>query len=124
MATDQPQSLIPPPATDLDIGGPAGDPHVVLLERIARSLDDVARRLAEPAVPRMLLRLEDLVDAIGLDRRSIQRERAAGRFPPPDVQPGRRPLWRPETVRAWIEAGGRVLPRTAEPTTPRAARRA
>ena len=57
---------------------------------------------------RMTLRLDELAHTLGVSRRTIERERSAGRFPKPDVQVGRMPLWRPETILAWIERGGRA----------------
>jgi predicted DNA-binding transcriptional regulator AlpA len=56
----------------------------------------------------MTYRLEDLSAALGVSRRAIERERSAGRFPRPDLTIGRMPLWRPETIREWIENGGRL----------------
>ena len=56
---------------------------------------------------RMTYRLEDLAATLGVSRRAIERERSAGRFPRPDLTIGRMPLWRPETIRAWVEGGGR-----------------
>jgi predicted DNA-binding transcriptional regulator AlpA len=60
-----------------------------------------------PAVGRVTLRLDEVALALGVSRRAIERERSAGRFPKPDIQVGRMPLWRPETIRAWVEGGGR-----------------
>ncbi len=51
-------------------------------------------------------RYETVVKALGVSRRAIERERSAGRFPPPDLHIGRMPLWKPETIRAWVEGGG------------------
>jgi predicted DNA-binding transcriptional regulator AlpA len=47
-------------------------------------------------------RLEQIAKALGISRRALERERAAGRFPKPDKVIGRMPLWRPETVKAWL----------------------
>ena len=58
-------------------------------------------------------RLDELADALGVSRRAIERERAAGRFPRPDLTIGKMPLWRPETVRGWIERGGAAVMPTA-----------
>jgi len=44
--------------------------------------------------------------SLGVSRRAIERERAAGRFPAPDVQIGKMPLWRRETLVGWIAQGG------------------
>jgi hypothetical protein len=56
---------------------------------------------------RLVWRLDEVARCLGLSRRSLERERAAGRFPPPYLTIGRMPLWRPETVRDWTEGGGR-----------------
>jgi hypothetical protein len=46
-----------------------------------------------------------LAEAFGVSRRTIQRERAAGRFPKPDLIMGKMPLWRPETIQVWLSEG-------------------
>jgi predicted DNA-binding transcriptional regulator AlpA len=61
---------------------------------------------AAPAVERLALRLDEIAKALGVSRRALERERSAGRFPRPDRTLGRMPLWRVETVRAWLEGGG------------------
>jgi hypothetical protein len=58
-------------------------------------------------VLRLTWRLADLSRALGVSRRALERERSAGRLPPPDLSLGRMPLWQPETIRQWIERGGR-----------------
>ena len=55
---------------------------------------------------RLTLRLDELAASLGVSRRAIERERSAGRFPRPDLTIGRMPLWRPETIRRWMEGGG------------------
>ena len=55
---------------------------------------------------RLVYRLDDLVELLGVSRRTIERERSAGRFPKPDIQIGKAPLWKPETIRRWIDTGG------------------
>jgi predicted DNA-binding transcriptional regulator AlpA len=62
---------------------------------------------SDPYSDRLTLRLDEVAKALGVDRRSIERERSAGRFPKPDLQFRRMPLWRVETIRAWVERGGR-----------------
>jgi predicted DNA-binding transcriptional regulator AlpA len=63
---------------------------------------------ATPIVERLALRLDEVAASLGVSRRAIERERSAGRFPRPDVILGRRmPLWRVETIKAWLEGGGR-----------------
>jgi hypothetical protein len=58
-------------------------------------------RLARPPVDRLTYRLDELAAALGVSRRAIERERAAGRFPRPDLSLGRIPLWSRDLVRAW-----------------------
>jgi predicted DNA-binding transcriptional regulator AlpA len=60
-----------------------------------------------PRPDRLTYRLDELAEALGISRRTIERERSAGRFPRPDVHIGRMPLWKPETIRGWIDGGGR-----------------
>ena len=55
---------------------------------------------------RLAYRLAELADQLGISRRTIERERSAGRFPEPDLHIGKSPLWKPETIRAWIDGGG------------------
>ena len=56
---------------------------------------------------RLTYRLAELAQALGISRRTLERERSAGRFPAPDLHIGKAPLWRPGTVQAWIEAQSR-----------------
>ena len=60
-----------------------------------------------PIPERLTWRLSDVAKALGVSRRTIERERSAGRFPPPDLHIGKAPLWRPRTIREWVEGGGR-----------------
>ncbi len=60
-----------------------------------------------PPVERLAYRFGDVVRATGLSRRTLERERAAGRFPPPDRVIGRMPIWRVSTIRRWLAGGGR-----------------
>jgi predicted DNA-binding transcriptional regulator AlpA len=60
-----------------------------------------------PPVERMALRIEEVAAALGVSRRAVERERSAGRLPRPDLTIGRMPLWRVETIRSWMERGGR-----------------
>ena len=61
----------------------------------------------QPETSRMALRIAEVAESLGITRRSIERERAAGRFPKPDKMIGKSPLWKPETIHAWlsIESG-------------------
>jgi hypothetical protein len=72
-----------------------------ILARLADALE------ARPDVPRLAYRLKELARACGVSRRVLERERAAGRLPPADLHIGRIPLYTQETIRRWIEDGGR-----------------
>jgi predicted DNA-binding transcriptional regulator AlpA len=61
---------------------------------------------APESAGRITLRLDELAAALGVSRRTLERERSAGRFPRPDLHIGKAPLWRPETIHRWIEGGG------------------
>ncbi len=53
-----------------------------------------------PTPERLTLRLDDLAESLGVSRRTLERERSAGRFPRPDLMIGKMPLWRPESINA------------------------
>ncbi len=62
---------------------------------------------AERAKPmRLTYRLDKVAAALGVSRRTIERERSAGRFPKPDLMIGKAPLWSPETLTRWVSEGG------------------
>lgn len=54
-----------------------------------------------------LLSIADLARVLNCSRRVVEGLRSAGRLPKPDLKIGKMPRWRPDTVRAWIEKGGR-----------------
>ena len=59
-----------------------------------------------PGIEALTYRLADLPRALGVSRRTIEGERAAGRFPRPDLKMGRIPLWRRQTIDRWLAQGG------------------
>jgi len=64
-----------------------------------------------PALPVGLapvLGIDDLAELLSCSRRLVERMRSAGRVPMPDIKIGRMPRWKPETIRAWIERGGKL----------------
>jgi predicted DNA-binding transcriptional regulator AlpA len=76
-----------------------------------RDLPDAAPSLTigagfRPTIDRLALRIEEVARSLGVGRRTLERLRARDGFPRPDLTIGRMPLWRPETIRAWIEGGG------------------
>lgn len=61
--------------------------------------------VAVPLEP--LLSIDDFAGFLNAGRRTIDRMRAAGQLPKPDLHVGKMPRWRPETVRAWMDRQGR-----------------
>jgi hypothetical protein len=54
---------------------------------------------------RLALRLDEVARTLGVSRRIIERERAAGRFLKPSRKIGRVPLWGVEELRDWLARG-------------------
>lgn len=59
-----------------------------------------------PIHERLLWGISDVAALLGIDRRTVERLRSAGRFPQPDIKVGKRVLWRPATIREWVAKGG------------------
>lgn len=59
-----------------------------------------------PAVERLALRIDEVAAALGVCRRTIERERSAGRFPQPTLRIGKSPLWSREALERWVSEGG------------------
>jgi hypothetical protein len=75
----------------------------VVLPGLKTALEHCAN--ARPPVERLAYRFDETCDALGMSRRAIERERSAGRFPAPDLHIGKCPLWKPETLRAYLDSG-------------------
>jgi hypothetical protein len=60
-------------------------------------------------VSRLLWDTVAVSTATSIPRRTLERLRASGSFPAPDMRVGKRPYWKPGTIRAWVESGGRVV---------------
>jgi predicted DNA-binding transcriptional regulator AlpA len=73
-----------------------------ILPGLKLALEHCAR--AKPTVECLTYRIDQVADSLGMSRRAIERERAAGRFPAPDLHIGKAPLWRPETIRDWLDS--------------------
>ena len=55
-----------------------------------------------------LIRISDLERWLACDRRTIERMRASGKLPKPDLLIARHsPRWRVSTIQAWIDRGGK-----------------
>ncbi len=79
-----------------------------------RSGSDLPHESQQPDSPaqplpseRLLIRMNEVATSLGISRRTLERERSAGRFPRPDKTIGRMPMWIPETIREWAEGGGK-----------------
>jgi predicted DNA-binding transcriptional regulator AlpA len=60
-----------------------------------------------PASIEPLLHIDDLAELLSCSRRLVERMRSAGKIPKPDIHVGKCPRWKPATIRAWIERGGK-----------------
>jgi hypothetical protein len=54
-----------------------------------------------------LLSIAALAATLACSRRVVERMRAAGKLPRPDLRVGKMPRWWVETIRTFIENGGR-----------------
>jgi predicted DNA-binding transcriptional regulator AlpA len=80
-------------------------PLAAVLQELAGILPRLKAAIErKPPVERLTYRIDELADSLGMSRRAIERERSAGRFPTPDLHIGKAPLWRPETIRDWLDS--------------------
>jgi predicted DNA-binding transcriptional regulator AlpA len=61
-----------------------------------------------PASIEPMLHIDDLAALLSCSRRLVERMRSAGKVPKPDIHVGKCPRWKPATIRAWIERGGKT----------------
>lgn len=54
-------------------------------------------------MPRLLYGIDEVAAMLDVDRRTVERRRSAGLFPPPDMKIGKLPRWRLATIDAWID---------------------
>jgi len=73
----------------------------------ARPQGDFPRGRTLPAGIEPMLHIDDLAELLSCSRRLIERMRSAGKVPKPDIHVGRCPRWKPATIRAWIDRGGK-----------------
>jgi predicted DNA-binding transcriptional regulator AlpA len=66
-----------------------------------------ARNASTATAIEPLLGIKDLTTILGVSRRLLERERSAGKFPPPDLTIGRMPRWQRETIARWIANAGK-----------------
>ena len=55
----------------------------------------------EKVVSTKLLTLTQVAETIGVSMGTVSAYRSRGKMPAPDLQYGRTPLWKPETINAW-----------------------
>lgn len=55
-----------------------------------------------PKPERLTYRIGEIAEMLGIHRRTLERMRSSGEFPPPDRLIGKRPMWTRETVLSWI----------------------
>jgi hypothetical protein len=63
-------------------------------------------KATRPPVERLAYRINEVANSIGVSRRTVERERSAGRFPLPDLHIGKAPLWTKKSLELWMEKGG------------------
>ncbi len=68
--------------------------------------DLAAKPESVPIHDRLAWDLADIANLLGMSKRFLERERAAGKIPPPDIRLGRRLLWRPATINRWLDSQG------------------
>ncbi|GAC1343695.1 MAG: hypothetical protein NVSMB14_07780 [Isosphaeraceae bacterium] len=60
-----------------------------------------------PTVERLAYRLDEIAQMLGVSRRTLQRERSAGKFPKSDVRICSTLLWSRSSLDAYVKQGGR-----------------
>ncbi|MGO8903934.1 MAG: helix-turn-helix transcriptional regulator [Isosphaeraceae bacterium] len=60
-----------------------------------------------PASIEPLLHIDDLAALLSCSRRCVERMRAAGKLPRPDIHVGKCPRCKPAAIRTWIDRGGK-----------------
>jgi len=76
-------------------------------EAPARPQEESPRGRTLPAGIEPMLHIDDLAELLSCSRRTVERMRSSGKVPRPDMHVGRCPRWKPATIRAWIEKGGK-----------------
>jgi predicted DNA-binding transcriptional regulator AlpA len=57
-------------------------------------------------LPKLAYRIDEVAKALSVGRRTIEKLRAAGRFPKPDRHIGKCPVWAPQTIAQWVQQRG------------------
>jgi len=86
---------------------PADPGPLRLADSIDRQPEAARPKRTLPAGMEPMLGIDDLAALLSCSRRLIERMRSAGEVPKSDMLVGKMPRWRAETIRRWIEEGGR-----------------
>ena len=92
----------PPTEADTPQLGP-----LALADSINRQPETGKPKRTLPAGIERLLGIDDLATLLSCSRRLVERMRAAGKIPLPDMYIGKMPRWWPERIRRWVEEGCR-----------------
>ena len=58
-------------------------------------------------IERLTYRFAELALALGVSKRTLERQRGSGKLLKPSIRIGKTPLWFREHVRDWLARGGR-----------------
>jgi hypothetical protein len=95
---------------------PGGRTLAGILEELAAELPALRAALGRQAAPpRLAYRLSEIAAALGVSKRLLEMERAAGRLPRADLRIGRVSLWKVETIRDWLAQQGDRQGRRSRP---------
>jgi hypothetical protein len=110
----RPSAAGPPEAAELP---PGVRPLAEILEELVAKLPALRAVLdRQAAPPRLAYRLGEIAAALGVSKRLLEQERAAGRLPKPDLRIGRVSLWRVDpTIRDWLSQQADRLGRRSKP---------
>lgn len=62
------------------------------------------KKAPSSATVEAMLTIDDLCRILCISRRAVERLRAAGKVPPPDLVVCKRPRWKGDTIRGWIDS--------------------
>ena len=87
-------------------------PEAITLTDALACLTAVLPRLAEavekaqskPRPDRLAFRRDELAEALGISAPALERSVQAGNLPRPDLHIGTTPLWRVDSIRAWLDS--------------------
>jgi len=105
-AVDPPED--PRPEARPQRGSPRGPTLPAGFGRQPEASPDAKPGRTLPASIEPLLHIDHIAEILSCSRRLVERMRAAGKLPRPDIHVGKCPRWKPTTIRIWIEKGGKL----------------